>query len=76
MDKTTLIFVDWLGDMIYGYNVSQVTVRDLHLTRSSPGTTQGFVTSVSRGKVVLEIPPGKHGQHTTQLPQGWMSLRW
>ena len=58
MDKTTLIFVDWLGDMIYGYNVSQVTVRDLHLTRSSPGTTQGWVRAVTTGQVVLEIPPG------------------
>ena len=60
MDKTTLVFVDWLGDMIYGYNVSQVTVRDLHLTRSSPGTTQGWVRAVSAGQVVLEIPPGSY----------------
>ena len=58
MEETTLKFGDWLGDMIYSTNVSKVTLRDLHLTRSSPGTTQGFVTSVSRGKVVLEIPPG------------------
>ena len=64
MDKTKLIFVDWLGDMIYGYNVSSVTVRDLHLTRSSPGTTQGWVRAVSTGQVVLEIPPGRNNTTT------------
>ena len=50
------MFEDWLGDMIYSFNVSKVTVRDLHLTRSSPGTTQGWVRAVTTGQVVLEIP--------------------
>ena len=67
MDKTTLVFVDWLGDMIYGYNVSQVTVRDLHLTRSSPGTTQGWVRAVTTGQVVLEIPPGNYQGQSSPL---------
>ena len=58
LDTTHLVFEDWLGDMIYSFNVSKVTVKDLHLTRSSPGTTQGFVRSVRRGQVVLDIPPG------------------
>ena len=58
LDTTKLVFEDWLGDMIYSFNVSKVTVKDLHLTRSSPGTTQGFVRSVRRGQVVLDIPPG------------------
>ena len=40
MDKTTLNFVDWRGDMIYATNVSKVTIRDIHLTRDTPGATQ------------------------------------
>ena len=58
MVKTTLNFVDWKGPMFYATNVSKVTIRDLHLTRSSPGATQGTVTQVSQGQVVLEISPG------------------
>ena len=60
LDTTKLVFEDWLGDMIYSFNVSKVTVKDLHLTRSSPGTTQGWVRAVSTGQVVLEIPPGSN----------------
>lgn len=55
---TTLKFMDWRGDMIYGYNVSKVTVKDLHLTRGTPGTTQGYVRQVTNRQVILEIPPG------------------
>ena len=51
MDQTRLEFGDWRGKMMYAVNVSRVTIRDLHLTRSSPGTTQGFVTRVQPGKV-------------------------
>jgi len=58
MDKTTLNFVDWRGDMIYATNVSKVTIRDIHLTRDTPGATQGVVTKVSKGQVVLKIPEG------------------
>ena len=58
MDRTTLNFIDWRGDMIAGNNVSKVTVRDLHLTRSTPGSMQGFVTEVRQGEIVLEIPKG------------------
>ena len=46
MDKTTLNFVDWKGPMFYATNVSKVTIRDLHLTRSSPGATQVGVITV------------------------------
>ena len=60
MDRTTLNFIDWRGDMIAGNNVSKVTVRDLHLTRSTPGAMQGFVTEVREGEIVLEIPNGKY----------------
>ena len=45
--------------MILGNNVSKVVIRDLHLTRSTPGAMQGFVTKVTKGQVYLEIPPGK-----------------
>ena len=45
--------------MIAGNNVSKVTVRDLHLTRSTPGAMQGFVTEVRKGEIVLDMPPGK-----------------
>merc|ERR1719445_1735794 len=58
MDMTTLNFVDWRGDMIYATNVSKVTIRDIHLTRDTPGATQGVVTKVSKGQVVLRIPEG------------------
>ena len=58
MDRTTLNFIDWRGDMIAGNNVSKVTVRDLHLTRSTPGSMQGFVKEVRQGEIVLEIPKG------------------
>ena len=58
MDRTTLNFIDWRGDMIAGNNVSKVTVRDLHLTRSTPGSMQGFVTEVRQGEILLEIPKG------------------
>ena len=58
MDETTLRFNDWRGHMLSANNVSKVTIRDLHLTRSSPGATQGFVRQVTAGTVVLEIPPG------------------
>lgn len=58
MDETTLKVIGWQGDMFKGTNVSKVTVRDLHLTRSTPGATQGYVTEVSENQVVLEIPPG------------------
>lgn len=58
MDRTTLNFIDWRGDMIAGNNVSKVTVKDLHLTRSTPGAMQGFVTEVREGEIVLEIPKG------------------
>lgn len=58
MDETTLRFNDWRGHMLSANNVSKVTIRDLHLTRSSPGATQGFVRQVTAGMVVLEIPPG------------------
>lgn len=58
MGLTTLMFMDWRGDMIYGNNVSKVTVRDLHMTRGTPGTTQGYVKQVTSGQVILEIPPG------------------
>ena len=44
--------------MIAGNNVSKVTVRDLHLTRSTPGAMQGFVTEVRQGEIVLDIPRG------------------
>ena len=60
MDRTTLNFIDWRGDMIAGNNVSKVTVRDLHLTRSTPGAMQGFVSEVRRGEIVLEIPTGRY----------------
>ena len=60
MDRTTLNFIDWRGDMIAGNNVSKVTVRDLHLTRSTPGAMQGFVTEVRQGEIVLDIPKGIH----------------
>ena len=60
MDRTTLNFIDWRGDMIAGNNVSKVTVRDLHLTRSTPGAMQGFVTEVRQGEIVLDIPRGIH----------------
>lgn len=59
MDRTKLIFMDWRGDMILGNNVSKVVIRDLHLTRSTPGAMQGFVTKVTKGQVYLEIPPGE-----------------
>ena len=59
MDRTTLNFIFWKGDMIAGNNVSKVTVRDLHLTRSTPGAMQGFVTEVRKGEIVLDMPPGK-----------------
>ena len=58
MDRTTLNFIDWRGDMIAGNNVSKVTVRDLHLTRSTPGSMQGFVKEVRQGEIVLDIPKG------------------
>ena len=58
MSLTTLEFLDWRGDMILGNNVSKITVRDLHLTRGSPGTTQGYVKQVTNHQVILEIPPG------------------
>ena len=58
MGLTTLKFLDWRGDMIYGFNVSKVTIRDLHLTRGTPGTTQGRVRQVTNQQVILEIPPG------------------
>ena len=58
MDQTRLEFGDWRGKMMYAVNVSRLTVRDLHLTRSSPGTTQGFVTRVQPGKVTVAIPAG------------------
>ena len=45
--------------MILGNNVSKVVIRDLHLTRSTPGAMQGFVTKVTKGQVYLEIPPGE-----------------
>ena len=56
MSETTLEFGDWRGDMINGQNISKVTFRDLHLTRATPGTTQGFVRSVTPGQV-------RHTQH-------------
>ena len=58
MGLTTLKFADWRGDMIYANNVSKVTIRDLHLTRASPGVTQGYVRQVNNQQVILEIPPG------------------
>ena len=58
MGQTTLRFQDWRGDMLYGNNVSKITVRDLHLTRGTPGTTQGYVRQVTDQQVILEIPPG------------------
>ena len=63
MDRTTLNFIDWRGDMIAGNNVSKVTVRDLHLTRSTPGAMQGFVTEVRKGEIVLDIPKGIHHRY-------------
>ena len=65
MDRTTLNFIDWRGDMIAGNNVSKVTVRDLHLTRSTPGAMQGFVTEVREGEIVLEIPKGSRKSFVT-----------
>ena len=44
--------------MLHAHNVSKITVRDLHLTRGTPGTTQGYVRQVTSKQVVLEIPPG------------------
>jgi len=58
MDATTIKVVDWKGDVFWGTNVTKLTIRDLHLTRSRPGVTQGTVTRVSKGLVTLEIPPG------------------
>ena len=59
MDRTTLNVINWKGDMIAGNNVSKVTVRSLHMTRSSPGAMQGFDTEVRKGEIVLDMPPGK-----------------
>ena len=58
MNETTLVFEDWLTDMIKIVNGSKVTIRDVHLTRSTPGATQGIVRKVEQGKIFMEIPPG------------------
>ena len=52
--------------MLYIQNVSGLTIRDLHLTRQSPGATQGFVNRVDDKEVIL----GKHADHrlTTLCP--------
>ena len=39
--------------MLYIQNVSGLTIRDLHLTRQSPGATQGFVNRVDDKEVIL-----------------------
>ena len=54
------MFEDWLTDMIKIVNGSKVTIRDVHLTRSTPGATQGIVKKVEQGKIFMEIPPGVH----------------
>ena len=46
MEDTTLVFNDWTSDMIKIVNGSKFTMRDVHLTRSTPGATQGFVNEV------------------------------
>ena len=59
MDDTTLVFNDWTSDMFKIVNGSKFTMRDVHLTRSTPGATQGFVNEVRDEEIILEIPPGK-----------------
>jgi len=58
MDKTIFKVVGWHDDVFRGTNVTKLTVKDLHLTRNTPGVTQGFVRKVLPGHVILEIPPG------------------
>ena len=59
MDDTTLVFNDWTSDMIKIVNGSKFTMRDVHLTRSTPGATQGFVKEVRDNEIIMEIPSGK-----------------
>ena len=54
-----MVFNDWTSDMIKIVNGSKFTMRDVHLTRSTPGATQGFVNEVRDDEIILEIPPGK-----------------
>ena len=67
MDDTTLVFNDWTSDMIKIVNGSKFTMRDVHLTRSTPGATQGFVKEVRDNEIIMEIPSGKLTLERTQF---------
>ncbi len=58
IDKTKLVFTDFLQHAFFGRNIHGLTLRKMHITRSRHTSTQGYVVATDTGSIDIDVQKG------------------